>query len=251
MRKLFIFLLLCLPGLNFAQTPEDLRAGAGDYSISIDDFEVGQIPAETAPQPVDKVNDAYVSGIFSRISFLNKLELSEINVRRSGKLIVIESTFKDYYSDVYKNGDVSFLTGYLEDQWTQAEWNRFYGIAKWLVKHNFRVIMNPVAYIPDIRATVQDPRTKVIIWSSHGSKDGRIYDSRKEAVPAEIFAENAGANFKQIIASSCYGEVMVQRYAFPERVNKKYWQGTTGSDDLFNYLKSDSWNPLTLGENVY
>ena len=247
MNKLFISILLCLPCLGFAQTPEELRLKADNY-LSATDL---TIPPTIVPAPRPA---AFGTGfpVFEYISSLNRADIASLSVSRSGGSIIIEKSAeytKDAYSNAYKYGDVVFLIGNLDDDWTQSEWTRYYSVAKWLVNKGFRVVINPAAQIVDIRASVQDDRTKIIIWSSHGSTDGGIYDSRSALVPDDVFATGAGANFKQIIVSSCYSDVMVERYEFPAGVKRTHWEGTTTSDDLFNYLTSDNWDPRVFGEN--
>ncbi|HSI04535.1 MAG TPA: hypothetical protein VLC93_08670, partial [Myxococcota bacterium] len=80
----------------------------------------------------------------------------------SMRLLAPEAVGSSTYKAAYKNGDAVFLSGNLDDAWTQKEWDRFYGVAKWLVNHDFRVVINPVAMLADVRATVQDDKTKVI-----------------------------------------------------------------------------------------
>lgn len=256
MKKLFIFAILCLsavavvagimPGLNFAQTPEEIRFDAYNYSISADDLKPTQIAVSFAPVTSDNKNRF---SVFEHLASLNQADSDNINISRSGNVIIIEESLsgknKDAYSNAYPRGDVAFLIGHLEDNWTKDEWTRYYGVAKWLVKNGFRVVMNPVAMLSSIRAAVQDARTKVIIWSSHANKEGYIFDSAKERVPTDIFAENAGQNFKQIIVSSCHSNLMVKEYKFPENLKKIYWEGTTNSGDLFDYLYN-RWDPKIL-----
>ncbi|HAF96250.1 MAG: hypothetical protein A2X34_05465 [Elusimicrobia bacterium GWC2_51_8] len=248
MKKLFTVVLLCLPCLGFSHTPEELRLKGDNYSLSAADLKIPPA-AVSAAQPA-AVGTAVP--VFDYLSSLNRADGASVSISRSGGSIIIEGFGKipkSAYSDAYKNGDVVFLIGHLEDALTEREWTAYYNVAKWLVKEGFRVVMNPVAMVADIKASVQDDRTKVIIWSSHGSKDGGIYDSSKELVPTDVFAMNPGRNFKQIIVSSCYSNVMVGRYQFPAGVNSTYWEGTTDSDDLFSYLFK-RWDPRGLGENV-
>ena len=247
MYKLLISILLCLPCLGFAQTSEELRSDSDTYLSAVD--------LKTTTIIVPDFTSAVVvadSPVFQYISSLNQADAAAFTVSRSGASVIIEKSGvfnKDAYSDAYKYGDVVFLICDLDDKWTYSEWTRYYTVAKWLATKGFRVIINPVAQTGDIRAAVQDDRTKVIVWSSHGSQDGGIYDTGKTLVPTDAFFTDAGRNFKQIIVSSCYGDVMVERYAFPAGLERTHWEGTTSSDDLFNYLNGDKWDPRTLGEN--
>ncbi len=165
------------------------------------------------------------------------------------RLLPTTAVDADAYKAAYKNGDVVFLSGDLDDKWTQSEWDRFYGVAKWLANHDFRVVLNPVALIADARAAAQDERTKVIIWSSHADRDGVLYDALKKPLPDDLLLVQAGKNFQQVIFSACSGEKVTARYKTPERVSEIYWNGETTSNDLFGFLYSDRWDPVKLGEN--
>ena len=188
-----------------------------------------------------------------------------LSVRREGRSLIFDRIEKgsapalrllpttavdaDAYKAAYKNGDVVFLSGDFDDKWTQSEWDRFYGVAKWLANNDFRVVLNPVALIADARAAAQDDRTKVIIWSSHASRDGVLYDALKKPLPDDLLLVQAGKNFQQVIFSACSGEKVTARYKTPDRVSEIYWNGETTSNDLFGFLYSDRWNPVKFGEN--
>lgn len=231
MRKLLL-LILTLSVPAFAQT-----APAGS---------VGQTEpaAKTAKLSADKA--------FGYLYSLNSKASAPMRIVRSGNKIgfMPPGEGRSAYSDAYKYGDVVFLHGHLEDEMTQDEWNRYYGIAKWLVEKGFRVIMNPLAATQDIRAAAQDDRTKVIIWSSHASKDGTIYDTTEQPVPRDAFSAG-GKNLKQIVFSCCFSELTVKLYPVPATVTSTiHWEGTTNTGDLFSYLKSKRFDPTTLGPNV-
>ncbi|MFH1619838.1 MAG: hypothetical protein ABIG11_08025 [bacterium] len=247
MKKFIVSLLLCIPIAGFAQTPEELRAKTEDFSVYADDLNSGQI-ATLGIEPARADNPGNFS-VFDHLASLNRADSGDVTISRSGNAILVEKSAisgrKDAYSDTYEYGDVVFLTGHLENSWTKSEWTRYYGVAKWLAQKGFRVIMNPVAMIVHIKEAVQNDKTKVIIWSSHASRNGTIYDSGHNAVPPNVFAENAGPNFRQIIVSACFGNVMVTKYEFPEGLKKTYWSGTTDADDLFDYLYN-TWDPRTL-----
>lgn len=142
----------------------------------------------------------------------------------------------------YERGDFYYLNGNLGDEWTYREWDQFYGIAKWLIRSRFRVIMNPIAKGQDVREATQNPRTSVIIWSSHGSNVGELFDADNNVVPKDAFSFNASKMLHQIILSNCHGETTVQYYSFPDNVKIKHWIGLSTTKDLYDYLLSDQWN---------
>lgn len=242
--KLLLALLFCLPCTGFAADSADLVIKNAEH-LSVSDA----VKPDLSAAPVEN-RQVPASSVFEYLSSLGQQDAGAVSVVRSGNSIVIARlSGRSAYSEAYKYGDVVFLTGHLEDDWTQQEWTRYYGVAKWLVQNGFRVVMNPVAMPKDIKAAVQDDSTKVIIWSSHGSESGGIYDSAKNLVPEDAFLA-AGRNFKQLIVSSCYSDVMAERYKFPQGLSVVHWTGTTGSDELFDYLTSKRWDPRSFGANV-
>lgn len=149
--------------------------------------------------------------------------------------------YEDAYQTAYRNGDLYFLISNLTDSWTQDEWGRYYTIAKWLVKHRFRVILNPVAYTADLREAVKNPRTSGIIWSGHGANDGTMNDVGEQVLPSSIFTDGKGSHFKHLVISACNGDEVL-RYYDTSGIGVHYWSGTTDTQALFTYLISDRWN---------
>ena len=184
--------------------------------------------------------------LLEKINFVSAIQSAKAGKTREERRLVLTAGDAAHQSPkslpAYENGDVYYLTGNLADSWTSSEWDRYYGIAKWLVKSHFRVIMNPLSLPDDVREAVQSPLTSIIIWSSHGDNEGTIYDSSDDPLPADVFSSNASASLRQIIFSNCYGEMTVKHYALPSGVNIKHWIGETTSDDLFTYLLSDQWD---------
>ena len=173
---------------------------------------------------------------------------SRVLARVSGKFLIIEPAEsgpgpRGPYEDAYPHGDVVFMIGDGTKEWGETEWGKYFDVAKYLAEKKFRVIMNPEATILDIKATVQSPTISVMIWSSHGSKDGRIYDVAETPVPAKAFA-NISRSLKQIILNSCYSKNAPEIYKFPKNVDFVGWPETTDSEGFFSYLTSEDWDPL-------
>jgi hypothetical protein len=147
-------------------------------------------------------------------------------------------------SDAYPNGDFYFLIGNLDDEWSHQDYNDFYSIAKWLAKEGFRPVINPIAYISDVREAVQNKTTSAVLWDSHGSEDGQVYDSDGTGVPAETFVTGKTASFKYLLFANCYGQASRSFYGI---TSVKYpasfgWPSTTTSTDLFEYLRGDTFD---------
>lgn len=141
------------------------------------------------------------------------------------------------------NGRINFFIGHLEENPTKVEMQHFYGIVKWGISAGFSMLMDPYATITDLRAIISDEVTSVVIWSSHGSIDGRIYDANKVTMPTNIFYEGDPGNKKrQFILSNCYSNVTNEINTWPLNSQRVFWNGLTSTTDLFTYLMSDRWN---------
>ncbi|MCM2277531.1 MAG: hypothetical protein NDJ89_05595 [Oligoflexia bacterium] len=137
-----------------------------------------------------------------------------------------------------RNGDLVFLIGHLEASPTRQEMKKFHGMIKWAIDSGFRAVMDPAALNEELRQTVRSDRTSVVIWSSHGSADGRVWDAKERAVPADAFADRAGDLLKMYVLSNCSGENTVKHYRFKPGSRHVYWEGKTTSQALFSYLYS-------------
>lgn len=157
----------------------------------------------------------------------------------------------------YPRGDAYFLIGNLENDLAAKEFANFVSIARWLGKAGFKPILTPGATVSDLREAVQNPRTSVIIWSSHGSPSGEIMDVNKVPLPKDIFANEAGPRLSNVIVSACYGECIVKSFQRPAQMQWVYWNGKTSSDALHAYLVSAEFekrlfnfmreNPMSVG----
>jgi hypothetical protein len=158
----------------------------------------------------------------------------------------------DLYRTRYPNGDVVFLVGDAWD-WDRGLWTRYRRIAKWLSKNGFRVVMNPSASVHDLRAAVQNDRTKVIIWSGTANRQGAIRDAGENAIPANVFNTRVSRNLRQVVFHTPAGRTVTSHYDTPESVeHETHWpRGRISLDELFQYLLSDHWKPRSYGPNEY
>lgn len=138
-------------------------------------------------------------------------------------------------------GDIYFLIGDLTNSWSEEEYASYFPIARWLSIQGFRAIINPAAYIKDIREAVKAEDTRGIIWSSHGSEDGEIFDKADIALPRHIFTNDASDGLKHFVLGDCYGSLVASYYTFPQDSGVHYWTGEITSDVFFDYLKSAKW----------
>lgn len=147
------------------------------------------------------------------------------------------------YRKNYPNGDFYYLIGDLDDDWTKNDFSRYYSVAKWLAVRGFRTIINVVAYAPDLQEAVSNSHTSAIVWNSHGSNDGAIYDSAKKALAKSIFTKNRSKSLKYILFANCYGAVSTDYYGLRKsKMQVIGWNRTVSSEDLFKYLFSEEFD---------
>ena len=153
-----------------------------------------------------------------------------------------QSSHEERLDKAYPRGDAYFLIGNLEKSTSYAEYAQFATIARWLSKNGFRPITNPAATITDLEEAVQNERTSLIIWSSHGNSSGIIKDTNQKVIPNDTFLKNAGPRLSHVVISSCHGDCIVKNYSLPKGGRWTYWNGITNSNALSNYLISDKFN---------
>ncbi|WP_372656163.1 hypothetical protein [Halobacteriovorax sp.] len=154
---------------------------------------------------------------------------------------IIASAISDTssYDLAYGNGDLYYLLG-AKDSWGKVEWEYFYSFSKWAVSNNFRTILIPSAQTPHVKEAVQSPTTSLIIWSSHGDKNGNIYDYEGKILPKDIFSKNKGKRFNRLILNNCYSYTSSKHYSFSGFLTT--WKGLTDSNKMIKYLNSTKFN---------
>lgn len=140
------------------------------------------------------------------------------------------------------HGDIYFLIGDLTNSWSEEEYVAYFPVAKWLSLNGFRAIINPAVYIQDVRDAVKSETTRGIIWSSHGSEEGEIFDKSERPLPKNIFSIDAAPGLKHFVLGDCYGERVAAHYSFPKDAGIHHWTGEITSEDFFKYLKSSAWH---------
>ncbi|OFZ19742.1 MAG: hypothetical protein A2X94_16960 [Bdellovibrionales bacterium GWB1_55_8] len=150
------------------------------------------------------------------------------------------------------NGDIVFLIGHLEADPTRHEMSKFHGMIKWATSSGFRAVMDPAALDQELDEVVQSANTAVIIWSSHGSKDGRVYDARENPIDNDSFSKGATSKLKMYVLSNCFGDQTTKYYSFAPDSTRIHWSGTTNSNELFEYLYSSRFdlNLRSLGFSI-
>lgn len=141
-----------------------------------------------------------------------------------------------------KLGSLHFMIGDLEATPTETEMRMFYGMSRWALNNGFNLRMDPAATESDLRGSVTHPELSVLIWSSHGSRDGRVWDAKKVAIAQDSFSKDASSLLKYYVFSNCFSDQTVDRYSLVEGAGRTYWEGTTTSSDLKAFLYSSTFN---------
>lgn len=156
----------------------------------------------------------------------------------------LEARRKEIYNKTYPNGDFYYLIGDLSDSWTKSDYAKFYSVAKWLSQRGFRTIINVSAYEPDLQEAISNENTTAIIWNSHGSKSGTIFDTTKVAIDEKVFTNLITPNLKYVLFANCFGLASARKYGLNkmEGVRAQGWEGTVTSNDLFKYIFSTDFD---------
>ena len=129
----------------------------------------------------------------------------------------------------------------------KADWDAIYYIMNYVAGLNFRVMINAKATSEHLRYAAADKETSVILWSSHGNKQG-FYDSNGEKVPYDVF-DNKSPNFYQFILSSCEGRIALDNHYNISGLRTYSWSGLTNSSELKSFIISDAWS-IEEGKNL-
>lgn len=158
-------------------------------------------------------------------------------------IISADESLQLSYEENYPNGDFYFLTGDLRGSWAKRDFQKMYGVVRWLGIRGFRTILVPNAYLPDIEEAVQNKNTSAILWNSHGSKDGTVRDFNNQELPTHIFLNMKSENLKYILFANCWGEATAEKYGLSSSsIKTGYWKGKTDSSKLFSFLNSTGFD---------
>lgn len=159
----------------------------------------------------------------------------------AGEALFSTSTTPTSYKKNYPNGDAYYLIGDLSNRWSKEDFGKFYDTAKMLATRGFRTIVNVNTYISDVREAVQNSNTSVLIWNSHGSDDGAVYDKKDDILPKDIFTKNKSSHLRYVLFANCYGYTSIDYYQIGGKTLGVGWQEETSSDYFFSYLKSQDF----------
>jgi hypothetical protein len=151
------------------------------------------------------------------------------------------ATPTESYDKNYPNGDFYYLIGDLSNRWGKSDYGAFYDTAKMLALRGFRTVINVNADTSDVREAVQNPRTSAIIWNSHGSDDGAVYDKKDNALPKDTFVKDKSSRLRFVLFANCYGYTSIDYYQIGGKTLGIGWQEETSSPEFFSYLKSNDF----------
>lgn len=152
------------------------------------------------------------------------------------------SSLKDDVLYTNKNFYILIALGKEQKDLTIAktDWDAIYYIMGYLSSLNYRVMINVQATTQHLKLASQDPDTSVILWSSHGNKQG-FYDYNGAKVPYDIFKDKS-SNFYQLLLSSCEGRIALNNHYNTYGLRTYAWEGLTDSTELKNFIVSDKWS---------
>ncbi|MGE0762169.1 MAG: hypothetical protein AB7N80_02710 [Bdellovibrionales bacterium] len=120
----------------------------------------------------------------------------------------------------HPNGDVYFLVGKLEPQYGLEQATAFLTNSPALNRLGFRTLVNLSATVGDLYEAVKNPRTRMIIWTSHGDKGGGLRDANNVLIPRNIFCEltKTGSQFGDVMIhlTACFGKDQIDFFALDE-----------------------------------
>lgn len=211
---------------------------ANVYAILLSFILVAQAGAETVQVSPETTPQEFQSWFIEASTNKTSVQFEFVNLQKQF------NPFDQIINELDPNkfrGDVYFLIGDLTNAWSEEEYVAYFPVAKWLSTNGFRAIINPAAVIKDVRDAVKSIDVRGIIWSSHGSEDGEIFDKNDQALPRNIFSYKASPRLRHFVLGDCYGERVANFYSFPAEAGVHHWVGEITSDDFFNYLKSSKW----------
>lgn len=161
-----------------------------------------------------------------------------------GTYVLREKSFALENKGNYSSGDFVILWGIggnaHNQSMTESEYKSLWKIMNYLSQKEFRVIMNVRSNEVDLADALSSRTTSVILWSSHGNKDG-IYSFEDRLIPYDIFRRHA-PNVYQIIVSACEGAKALRlHYNMPTDLMVFAWEGDTDSNELLKLLMSSQW----------
>jgi proteasome lid subunit RPN8/RPN11 len=153
---------------------------------------------------------------------------------------VVADPWVEAQARAYPNGHVYFLIGDYE-QGAEKEYVRFYEVSTWLSKNGYKPVVIANARLIDIQEAVMNPHTTGIIYSSHASSDGRLWDADSKPLPKDIFVNGAKNRLQFYVLSACHGQHCVEHYEFPKDARQIYWNDRTTTLELKKYLYSQQF----------
>jgi hypothetical protein len=129
----------------------------------------------------------------------------------------------------------------------RGDYDDVYVTARRLSWLKFRVIINLVASVDDLRSALANKNPTIITWTSHGNETG-FYDFNQIKVPPSIF-KNTSPSVYQFILTACNGfSAMQDTYKPHIPATMKYWSWDRlvyHPTDLKKLLEDSTiWNPF-------
>lgn len=132
----------------------------------------------------------------------------------SSRTPVLAGTHDQYLDAAYPNGDAYFLIGDVSDidgSFVNNVVTEFTEMSGRLNALGFRTISNPVATVADLAEALANPRTTVLIWASHGAKDGTLADRNNVEIPESLFSSDSPIP-RFVYLAACHGDSVGKKY---------------------------------------
>ncbi len=155
-----------------------------------------------------------------------------------------------YGNETYVAGDFFVLIGTNfagnDEIIRKGDYDDIYAVAKRMAWLKFRVTINLVASIDDLKIALANNRPTIIVWTSHGNQQS-FYDFNQVPVPSTIF-KDASPSVYQFHLASCEGYQAIQNKYLPHiPKTMKHWAWQTLTyhpGTLKPHFDQEIWNPF-------
>lgn len=243
----FCFLLMaCHPkeeskesNYSLTMTSETEEISKEQFTNLLDEMQNGSIKKK----PIEITYNPSIEAITSTETIANDEEFNSEYDPLSAKSTTDSNNLPQGSATLNKRqGNIYIMWGNLEDDGSKYEWERIFYVVRWLSKKGFKVIINPYSLLRNVKEALMDKEIKVFIWSGHGDT-GVLRDKEFQVLPQNIFTK-VSPSLKEVIFSSCDGDLLTDNYRFSESFTPYYWSGKTNSKEFLDFLLSPRWIEL-------
>lgn len=152
--------------------------------------------------------------------------------------------------DTSISGDFYLMIGTnftdIDERIRKGDFDDIFDVAKRMAWLKFRVTINLVASVTDLKNALSNTKPTIIVWTSHGNVES-FYDFNQMPVAASIF-KNTSPSVYQFHLASCDGlPAMQKKYLpyIPETMKYWAWEGLTyHPSTLKPHFARTDWSPF-------